>query len=122
MAGADRVFDEREFEAAAKVVRESTRFEGMPLGEFKQLCKEQARILQIDEDRALNALTWLLPQQAHRKEAFAVAEKIAAADFVLVDEEKALLERLQNILQIEVEENNPENEASSDAEAAAAEA
>ncbi|WP_373501248.1 DUF3141 domain-containing protein [Desulfococcus sp.] len=107
MAGADHVFDEREFEAAAKIVRESQRFEDMPLAEFKQLAKEQARILQIDEDRALNALRWLLPQQAHRREAYEVAEKISMADFALVDEEKALLERLTSILQIDIEVESP---------------
>lgn len=107
VAGTDRVFDEREFEAAARILRESQRFENMSMEEFKQLSKEQACILQIDEERALNALRRLLPQQTHRREAYEVAEKISMADFAPADPEKALLEKLKTILQIDVELESP---------------
>ncbi len=101
MAGADRTFDEREFEAAIKIVRESKRFKNMPVAAFKQLAKEQSRILQIDEEKAVNALRWLLPHRVHRREAFEIAEKIANADFDLVAAETVLLDRLKEILQID---------------------
>lgn len=101
MAGADHVFDEREFEAAEKIVRQSKWFEKMPVEEFKQLTKEQSRILQIDEEKAINTLRWLLPHEDHRKEALDIAEKIAKADFKIVAEEAILLNTLKEILQID---------------------
>lgn len=112
MAGADRVFDEREFETAAEIVRQNKRFAKVAPADFKALAHEQARILQFDEERAVNALRWLLPHQTHRKEVYEMAEKIAMADFRLADEEKVMLARLKAILQIdsdEAEEPEPEN-------------
>ncbi|MFP4030388.1 MAG: DUF3141 domain-containing protein [Desulfococcaceae bacterium] len=101
MAGADREFDEREFSEAGRIVRESERFADMSLDAFKEMAKEQARILQVDPEKARNALRRLLPRAEHRREAFEIAEKIAMADLVLVEEEKKALKTLREILQLE---------------------
>jgi len=101
MAGADRAFDEREFETARTIIQTNKRFADLSLAEFKNMAQQQARIIQIDPDRAFNALRWLLPQQSHRREAYEIAQKIAMADFVLVEAENLLLQKLAGILQIE---------------------
>ncbi len=101
MAGADREFDEREFAEAGRIVRESERFADMSLDAFKEMAKEQARILQVEPEKSRKALRRLLPQAEHRREAFEIAEKIAMADLILVEDEKQALKMLREILQLE---------------------
>ncbi len=98
MAGSDLVYDEREFDTAKKIIRKNSRFLTLRNDRIKQMVKDQARILQADENIAVAALAELLPETEDRVEAMEIAEEIAKADLVVVKEEIAVMERLKQVL------------------------
>ncbi|QTA79991.1 DUF3141 [Desulfonema limicola] len=100
MIGADHIFDEREFKYASSFIRKDERFKNISLEDLKQITREQSRILQTDETKALNALSVLLPKREDRELAYELAQKIAHADLHLADEEKVLLNKMKKILKI----------------------
>ncbi|MDM8539294.1 DUF3141 domain-containing protein, partial [Desulfobacterales bacterium HSG17] len=100
MIGIDHIFDEREFKSASSFIREEERFKDISLEDLKKMSKEQSRILQTDETKALNALSILIPEREDRKLAYELAQKIAEADLHLADEEKVLLNKLKKILKV----------------------
>ncbi len=100
MADADRIFDEREFEVAKKVIRTNKRFKRMKAADIREMVKEQARILQTHEAEALAALPVLLPTKEDRMEALEIAHRIADADLELVDAEKALIDKIRQVLKL----------------------
>jgi pimeloyl-ACP methyl ester carboxylesterase/tellurite resistance protein len=62
---------------------------------FKRIVKAQARLLQADEEKALDALAAMLPNPADRMEALEVARRIALVDGAYNEKEKAMLERIR---------------------------
>jgi len=66
--------------------------------EFKRMARAQARILQADEDAALAALSKLIKTKEDRSEALSIARRIALADGKFLDEEKAVVEKIQQAL------------------------
>jgi len=108
MANADRILDKSEFITSEKIVRKQKDLKKIKPADFKKLVKEQSRILQTDEDRALKALPKLLPNQDQRIEAFDFAKQIAFSDSILADEEKVLLEKIRKILDIKSQDIDSE--------------
>lgn len=78
----------------------------LTLADCKRLLREQCAMLQLDEDKALQTLTKLLPTAAERREAWRVAKTIALGDGIVSDRQRAVLARLSKVLQVE-----PESEA-----------
>ncbi|MEW5722245.1 MAG: DUF3141 domain-containing protein [Thermodesulfobacteriota bacterium] len=98
-ANADHVLDRREFLAAEAAVREHPAFHQIEPEAFKEMVKDQARILQTDEDRALAALRMLLPRPEDRAAALEIAERIVRADEELSPEEAVVLARIKEVLE-----------------------
>jgi len=68
--------------------------------EFKRTVRTQARILENDPRRALEALAVLIPKHAERLETVGLLRRIALTDGIYSDREKDLLERISKVLEI----------------------
>ncbi len=68
---------------------------------FKKIIKEQASILQADEDRAINALAILLKNKDDRMDALGIARRLCVIDGKYTEEENALIKKLQKALKLE---------------------
>ena len=65
------------------------------------MIKEQARVLELNENLALEGLAQLLPTRKDRIEAFTIAKQIASADEKLDKREQAMLDRICRILELD---------------------
>jgi tellurite resistance protein len=65
------------------------------------MIKEQARVLELNEQLALEGLAQLLPTKKDRIEAFTIAKQIANADEKLDKREQAMLDRISRILELD---------------------
>ena len=68
--------------------------------DFKRMVRTQGRILEVDQDRAIKAMSILIPREADRLETIGLVRRIALADGVYHDREKALLKRMTEILYV----------------------
>ena len=68
---------------------------------FKKILKEQAAILQADEDRAINALSVLLKNKDDRMDALGIARRLCVIDGKYTQEEEALIGKLKKGLKLE---------------------
>jgi pimeloyl-ACP methyl ester carboxylesterase/tellurite resistance protein len=100
MANADHIIDKAEYIVSENIIRSHPVLQKMKPAKFKKMVKEQSRILQTDQELAIDTLVKLLKTPEERTEAFAIAEKIAMADEILADEEKTLLETIKKTLNI----------------------
>ena len=98
VVGANRVLDKRQFKKAESIIQANRRLSKPAADHYKIMVKEQARVLELDEELALESLAKLLPQKKDRKKALAIAEQIARADDKLDKSEQAMLDRIRNIL------------------------
>jgi hypothetical protein len=101
VAGANRILDKRQFEAAEKIIRASERLNRLSADHYKVMIKEQARVLELNKKLALEGLAKLLPTQNERIAAYKIAEQIASADTKADKHEKAMLHRLKGILDLD---------------------
>ncbi len=98
LARADRMVDERSFRMMF-MLRDELPPERRPtIARIKQVMKEQAAILLLDEDRAIRSLPALLPEAGERQLALDVARRIALLDEVPSAQRKARFDRLTEIL------------------------
>lgn len=67
---------------------------------FKKILKEQAAILQADEDAAINALPLLLKNKDDRLDALGLARRLCLVDGKYTKEEEAMIEKLKNGLKL----------------------
>jgi hypothetical protein len=65
------------------------------------MIKEQARVLELDNELALEGLAKLLPGRKDRLEAFSIAEQIAVADGESDRSKQAMLDRIGRILDLD---------------------
>lgn len=100
MAGADHIIDRKEFVVSEKIVKTNNKLRKLEPSDFRQMVKEQSRILETDKERALASLPKLLKSDDERIEAFEIARSIADADFILAEEEAVLLEKIKKGLRI----------------------
>ena len=101
VAGANRVLEKRQFETAEKIIQANSRLNRLAADHYKIMVKEQARVLELDEKLALKGLAKLLPDNKDRIEAFTIAEQIAKADEKLDKRERAMLNRIRKILELD---------------------
>jgi len=101
VAGANRVLERRQFETAEKIIQANSRLNRLAADHYKIMVKEQARVLELDEKLALKGLAKLLPNNKDRIEAFTIAEQIAKADEKLDKRERAMLNRIRKILELD---------------------
>jgi pimeloyl-ACP methyl ester carboxylesterase/tellurite resistance protein len=95
MAGADGRIEDAEYKVATRIVKAQKRLRNIGMDQLKNITRDQARILQTDYDKAIDALPLLIRTKKDRDRAMDFAQDIAFADEMIDDREKALLERLQ---------------------------
>ncbi len=94
IAMADRSFDRDEFFKMQRITQEHDRLKNVPITEFRRIAREQNRILQVDENLAIETLAKLLPTEKDRGDVEAIAEKVFE-DNVLAGETRALIKKLR---------------------------
>ncbi len=100
MAGADRILDKAELESYEKILKSHDGMKGIRRTEFKKMVKDQARILQTDQEKAIASLPKLLSTTEQRLEVVNVAKRIAFADTEFAGQERALLKKIQKALDL----------------------
>lgn len=100
VTGVDRVIDKRQVETADSIVRRHKLFEHHSSAEVKQMVRNQARILSVQNDLAISGLAAMLPTQADREKAFDVALEIALADFRVDLGERRVLTQIRKTLEL----------------------
>ena len=94
------VVDARGYRAAVEVWRNHPRFSGLGRETFQAEAKEAALMVALDEERALANLPKLLPTADDRQDALDIVRRIAGWRPDMAPEVKALLERIEVILEI----------------------
>ena len=97
---ADKTYDEDEIKTAAAITRSHALFQNLTKADLREIVKDQSRILQIDQEKALALLPNLLKTKTKRAEAYEIAEKIAGSDASISPEEKGMLEKIKKILKL----------------------
>ncbi len=100
IARENKVVDEKEMKEASRIIQSHEKLKGMPVSELKRTAKEQARILQTDQEKGLQSLNKLLKTSKERKEAYLLAERVAAADSPITINEKNMLDEFKRILEL----------------------
>jgi tellurite resistance protein len=101
VVGANSRLDRREYAAAEKIVQSNSRLSKLSADHYKVMIKEQARVLELDNELALEGLAKLLPGRKDRLEAFSIAEQIAVADGESGSAKQAMLDRIGQILELD---------------------
>lgn len=100
IAREDNVLDEKEMKEASKIMQSQKQLKDIPVVKLKQIAKEQARILQTDQVKGMNALKKLLKSPEERDEAYRLAEKIAGSDSPITANERKMLDGFKKILSL----------------------
>ena len=98
MAGSTKALDIREFQAAEDIIKTSKRLSRITPEKYKQLTKEQAKILTGAPRKALTSLSNMVTTVEDKKKLYSIAEKMAHADTTLAENEGKLLSTLKQIL------------------------
>ena len=101
LAVTNRKLDRREFAAAEKIIQTNSRLSKLSADHYKVMIKEQARVLELDQELALSGLAKLLPNRKDRIEAFTIARQIAVADEKSDNREQGMLDRIYRILELD---------------------
>jgi Protein of unknown function (DUF3141) len=96
---ADHVIDRDALYADERLLKSSTHFKRLTKKAFLRIVGEQSRILQVDEDKALEALGKLIATPKERKTAKALGRKIVSSDRAITRSQKAVLSRINNALE-----------------------
>ena len=95
--GPQRRFDERSFTVLKEINSEQPPEQRISLLKFKELVKEQSLIMTLDEERAVAAISKLLPaDRTERSAAMKAIGRIIAAGGAMPDEEKRRLARVRS--------------------------
>lgn len=94
IARADRSFDRDEFFKIQRITQEHERLKHVEIAEFRRVAKEQNRILQINENLAIQTLAKLLPTEKDRRDVEAIAIEVFE-DNVLAGETRDLIKKLR---------------------------
>jgi hypothetical protein len=85
----------RHFELAEEITTTHKVLSKLRPSTFKKIMKEQAAILQANEDMAIKALSVLIKDKNDRLEALSIARRLFLVDGVYNDAEKAMLEKIK---------------------------
>ncbi|MFS2008669.1 TerB family tellurite resistance protein [Azospirillum sp. CT11-132] len=98
-AGRSReAIDERSFQMLRRIRDEHPGSAKRPLGEVREIFREQAFLMQMDEAGALASLPALIPEAEQRKELLAIAERVLTAAGPLTTEQRSRLRKLELLL------------------------
>ncbi|MFZ5569612.1 MAG: DUF3141 domain-containing protein [Thermodesulfobacteriota bacterium] len=100
MAHADEGLRRTVLKTYDQVVAADERLRHIREEDFRQMIRQQACILDADEDKALGALAKLIPEAGDRIAALEIARKVALADHQMNDEENLILEHLKRVLKV----------------------
>lgn len=100
MADADQIFDQRELFTAEEMIRGDAVLRKLSPTDFRELVKEQSAILETDPEKAINSLPELLKTEEERRDAYQMAEKIADADSIVIEQEEEILQKIRNSLML----------------------
>jgi hypothetical protein len=90
----------RHFDFSAEIAKTHKVLGKIRPSKFKKIIKEQAAILQADEERAINALTVLIPNKNDRMDALGIARRLCLIDGKYTGEEEAMVEKIKRGLQL----------------------
>jgi tellurite resistance protein len=90
----------RHFDLAEEIARTHRVLSKLRPSKFKKILKEQAAILQADEDRAINALAVLIVNKDDRMDALGIARRLCLIDGKYTGEEEAMIEKIKKGLQL----------------------
>lgn len=95
----DKTIEEIEIKEAGQIVRNKPEFREMDPDDFRSLVSGQFRMIQVDRDKALEALPKLLKTKKERTEAIKFAKQVATAGGKNAGKaETDLIERIETIL------------------------
>lgn len=97
---ADDLISTEELELLKEIVDRHERFRKVEADELRAIIQDQAYLLRLDEARALHALESMLPSREDREEIVAVAQELAETDKRLSPEEKELVHKIRQILNL----------------------
>lgn len=98
--GTNQGIKRKHFEVASEIAATHRILSKLPPSQFKKIMREQAAILQADEDRALQSLATLIKNKDDRMEALSIARRLFLADGVYDDDEKMMLEKIKKGLKL----------------------
>ncbi|HRE55691.1 MAG TPA: DUF3141 domain-containing protein [Candidatus Competibacter sp.] len=93
--------NELELEAGRKAREQHPKLARLSVAERKRLLKEQSHMVQLDPDRAIGALSSLLPTPQERREAWNMAKVIAVGDGAIDPKQQSVLDRLSQALELD---------------------
>ncbi len=98
IAGASKNLDIRDFQAAEDIIHESRRLSEITPEKYKQIVKEQTKILSGAHRNSLTTLNKMLKTDEDKNKVYAIAERMAHIDKNFGENEKRLLEIIRRIL------------------------
>jgi pimeloyl-ACP methyl ester carboxylesterase len=90
----------RHFDLSTEIAKTHKALSKIRPSMFKKILKDQAAILQADEDRAINALAVLIPNKDDRMDALGIARRLCLIDGKYTGEEEAMIEKIKKGLQL----------------------
>lgn len=99
LVSADKILDPSEFDVFKERAKSHELLTAVNGEHLKKVIREQSRIVQTDEELALQALPKMLVSPEEREEALKMAEEIVWADHELHAEEESRLEHIRELLQ-----------------------
>lgn len=99
--------DERSFQMLRRIRDEHPESARRPLSEIREVFREQAFLMQMDEEGALASLPALVPKAQQRKDLLAIAERVLTAAGPLNAEQRSRLTRLEALLAGETKPGEP---------------
>jgi len=93
-----RIVDERTFRMMERIRNERADEDRRPIAEVKDCVRDQAGILQIDEDRAIRALPSLVSGEEERARVLDAVQRIAGAQGALSAKAQARLSKVKEVL------------------------
>ena len=94
----DKKIEEEEILRAENIILSNKRLYYIKRVDLKIMVKEQARILQTNQEKALKALPILLKTTSDRQKALRVAKEMVGTEREMTAREKALIEKIEAIL------------------------
>ncbi|MBU0993552.1 MAG: DUF3141 domain-containing protein [Proteobacteria bacterium] len=94
----DKIIEEAEMLRAEKIVLSNKRLYHIKRADLKVMVKEQARILQTNQEKALEALPLLLTKKSDRKKAIEIAKEMVGTEEKITAKEQALITKIETIL------------------------
>lgn len=100
MVGSTPTISRRHYSIALNIAQTHRVLQKIRPIDFKRIVRAQGRILENDEERAIKAMSVLIPNEADRMETIGLLRRIALVDGMYSDREKEMLEKISQALKI----------------------